>query len=215
MQKNKLLFSYFVVLSLLNFSCQKSIKPQKTLQGNYSGFITSEYIVESSNGDMIKGSAEIKFFDFVIEKYNKDITYHFLPQEIKQLLNKTNYIFKSNAEFKGEIFHYDREKTLINSFSLVNTKEVIEITGGFLDEESKMWIISDTNVKVLTKEKVTFELPSLELGFYLPGNIPSTYHAFLIRYNFLNDKIVINDIKVSTGGFGKANIRISGEFVKK
>jgi hypothetical protein len=197
MRKNSVwLFSCLVIVFFGIFSCQQIVQQTKNLEGSYTGFINSEYFVKTANGETIKGSSEIKFFEFQIKKYDKNIMYYFLPEETKKVLDETGYIFNSD-------------------YTLVKEKEIIKIIGGFIKNEEKIWLISNTSVQAKTKEGITLEIPSLELGFYPPANTFPSYQAFLIKYNLSEDKIIINDVKVLVGSFGKANIKISGEFVRK
>jgi hypothetical protein len=216
MRKNSVwLFSCLVIVFFGIFSCQQVVQQTKNLEGSYTGFINSEYVVKTANGETIKGSSEIKFFEFQIKKYDKNIMYYFLPEETKKVLDETGYIFNSDAEFKGETQQFNKENVLINDYTLVKEKEIIKIIGGFIKNEEKIWLVSNTSVQAKTKEGITLEIPSLELGFYPPSNTFPSYQAFLIKYNLSEDKIIINDVKVLVGSFGKANIKISGEFVRK
>jgi len=216
MRKNSVwLFSCLVIVFFGIFSCQQIVQQTKNLEGSYTGFINSEYIVKTANGETIKGSSEIKFFEFQIKKYDKNIMYYLLPEETKKVLDETGYIFNSDAEFKGETQQFNKENVLINGYTLVKEKEIIKIIGGFLKNEEKIWLVSNTSVQARTKEGITLEIPSLELGFYPPSNTFPSYQAFLIKYNLSEDKIIINDVKILVGSFGKANVKISGEFVRK
>jgi hypothetical protein len=216
MRKNSVwLFSCLVIVFFGIFSCQQIVQQTKTLEGSYTGFINSEYIVKTANGETIKGNAEIKFFEFQIKKYDKNIMYYFLPEETKKVLDETGYIFNSDAEFKGETQQFNKENVPINDYTLVKEKEIIKIIGGFLKNEEKIWLVSNTSVQAKTKEGITLEMPSLELGFYPPANTFPSYQAFLIKYNLSENKIIINDVKILVGSSGKANIKISGEFVRK
>ena len=216
MRKNSVwLFSCLVIVFFGIFSCQQVVQQTKNLEGSYTGFINSEYVVKTANGETIKGSSEIKFFEFQIKKYDKNIMYYFLPEETKKVLDETGYIFNSDAEFKGETQQFNKENVLINDYTLVKEKEIIKIIGGFIKNEEKIWLVSNTSVQAKTKEGITLEIPSLELGFYPPSNTFPSYQAFLIKYSLSEDKIIINDVKVLVGSFGKANIKISGEFVRK
>jgi hypothetical protein len=216
MRKDRvLLFGCLVIVFFGIFSCQQIVQQTKTLEGNYTGFINSEYIVKTANGETIKGNAEIKFFEFQIKKYDKNIMYYFLPEETKKVLDEIGYIFNSDAEFKGESQRFNKENVLINDYTLVKEKEIVKIIGGFLKNEEKIWLVSNTSVQARTKEGITLEIPSLELGFYPPAETFPSYQAFLIKYNLSEDKIIINDVKILVESFGKANIKISGEFVRK
>jgi len=226
MQKDSsLLFGCFVIwlfrclvvwlFGCLVVSCQQVVKPKKSLQGTYTGYINSEYFVKTPVGETLKGRAEIKFFEFKIKKYDRNIMHYFLEEETKKILYETEYIFISEVEFIGKTQQFNKEDTLINEYNLVKEKEIIKIIGGFLKNEEKIWLISETVVQIKTKEGITLQIPSLELGFYPPANIFSSYQSFLFKYNLSEDKIIIDDLKVLVGSFGKANIKISGEFVRK
>jgi hypothetical protein len=216
MRKDRvLLFGCLVIVFFGIFSCQQIVQQTKNLEGSYTGFINSEYIVKTANGETIKGSSEIKFFEFQIKKYDKNIMYYFLPEETKKVLDETGYIFNSDVEFKGESQRFNKENVLINDYTLVKEKEIVKIIGGFLKNEEKIWLVSNTFVQAKTKEGITLEIPSLELGFYLPADTFPSYQSFLIKYNLSENKIIINDVKILIGSSGKANIKISGEFVRK